>query len=356
MTHRITHAIAHNAKFAALAVGVILALVGCTSSVSSPSGTTPGATTQVSIALSWTPNTDYTGIYVADKLGYFQQQGINLKIIPYSSTTPETLVAKGLADFGFSYQAGVAYARAAGQDIVSVFAPDQKGTYVIGVPANRTDINSPKDLDGKTYAGFGDPDEIPELKYVIKHAGGTGNFKDVTLGDTSAYEAVYSGKADFAIPIATWEVIQAKLDNTPFKTFTFTDYGFPAQSSGLIASSQKYLSGHSDLARKFLDATTKGYAYAADHPQDAAKILIDANSSQLTNTQLVYDSQAALASGGYLRNAKGQVGNQSSEKWQQYGSFLYTNGLLVDGNGNKLTSEPKWSDYYTNAYLPAGDQ
>jgi len=35
-----------------------------------------------------------------------------------------------------------------------------------------------------------------------------GTFKDVNL-DTFGLQAVYSGKADFAIPIVTWEVIEA---------------------------------------------------------------------------------------------------------------------------------------------------
>jgi ABC-type nitrate/sulfonate/bicarbonate transport system substrate-binding protein len=305
----------------------------------------------VSLALSWTPNTDYTGVYVADKLGYYRQQGISLKIIPYSSTATEVLATNGAADFAFSYQAGVAYAHASGKDLVGVFAPDQKGTYAIGVRADRSDITSPKDLDGKTYAGFGTPDELPELRYVIKNAGGKGEFKSVTL-DTSAYQAVYGDRADFAIPIVTWEGIEAKLANKPFKTFALTDYGFPDQYSVLIAASQKYLSSHDETARKFLAATQQGYAYAADHPREAAQILIDANPSTLTNPELVYESQDALVKGGYLPGAKGRVGIQDQTMWQAYGAFLYNNGLLVDGEGRKLSQEPKWNEYFTNAYLP----
>ena len=148
----------------------------------------PKATQTVSVALGWTPNTDYTGVYVADKLGYYAKAGIKLKIIPYASTAPETLISAGRADLGFSYQAGVAYARAAGQDVVGVFSPNAKNTYAIGVKADNAKVASPKDLSGKTYAGFGTPDEGPELSYVIKQDGGTGKFKNVTL-NTSAYDA-----------------------------------------------------------------------------------------------------------------------------------------------------------------------
>ena len=133
-----------------LAAASSIALASCssapapaptTSGSASPSAaaTTPAELTPVSLALSWTPNTDYTGVYVAQQKGYYAAHGIDLTILPYASTAPETLVASGAADFGFSYQAGVTYARAAGQDVVSVFAPDQKGTYAIGVAADRAE-------------------------------------------------------------------------------------------------------------------------------------------------------------------------------------------------------------------------
>ena len=51
----------------------------------------------VSVALDWTPNTNHTGIYVADKLGYYRAAGIDLTILPYASTAPETLVSHGKA-------------------------------------------------------------------------------------------------------------------------------------------------------------------------------------------------------------------------------------------------------------------
>jgi ABC-type nitrate/sulfonate/bicarbonate transport system substrate-binding protein len=294
-------------------------------------------------------------MYVAQALGYYTKAGIDLKIIPYASTAPETLVAHQVADFGYSYQAGVAYARAAGHDIVSVFAPDQGGTYAIGVRANRTDITSPKDLDGKVYAGFGTPDEKPELRYVIRHAGGTGTFTEYIL-NTASYDAVWSGKADFTIPVVTWDGVQAALAGKPMKYFSFTDYGFPDQYSVLIATSNAYLHAHPSVARAFLAATAAGYAYAAHHPRAAAALVIKENPGAFPNPQLVYRSQALLASGGYLTTASGQVGTQSAATWTKYGNFLYDNHLLTDSAGHPVTAPPTWSDYYTNAYLPTADQ
>ena len=314
-----------------------------------PSQARPARDT-VSVALDWTPNTNHTGIYVAQKLGYYKAAGIDLTILPYANTAPETLIGHGKADFGFSYSAGVAFARGAGLDVTSVFAVLQHTALEIGVRADRTDIKTPKDLDGKTYAGFGSPDEKPLLQTVIRNAGGTGTFKDVTL-NTSAYDAVYRGKADFTLPLATWEVIQARLVGKPLKTFKLARYGVPPEYSALIASSTKYLHANPGVARRFLAATTRGYQYAADHPRAAAKILIAANRQALTRPELVYES-AALMARSYYKDASGRVGTQTLAAWKGYVGFLFAAGVLTDANGKKITRAPDYTAYFTDAYLP----
>jgi ABC-type nitrate/sulfonate/bicarbonate transport system substrate-binding protein len=329
---------------------VIVLCIAAWTAVTLPAQARP-ARDHVSIALDWTPNTNHTGIYVAEKLGYYRDAGIDLQILPYASTAPETLVSHGRADFGFSYSAGVAFARAAGLDVTSVFAVLQHTALEIGVRADRTDIKTPKDLDGKTYAGFGTPDEKPLLQTVIRHAGGTGDFKDVTL-NTSAYNAVYRGKADFTLPLATWEVIQAKLVGKPLKTFKLSAFGVPSEYSALIASSDAYLHAHGPVARRFLAATTRGYQYAASHPHAAARILIAMNRQVLTQPELVYES-ADLMARSYYRDAAERVGTQTLAAWKGYAGFLYRVGALTDANGHKLTKAPDYSSYFTTAYLPA---
>ena len=338
------------AALAAVFGAVTVGAAACSSSSGASSAGGPGLTT-VTLALDWTPNTNHTGIFAAQELGYFKDAGIDLKIVPYGSTAPETLVSTHKADFGISYQDGLTEAAATGGDITSVFAVTQKTDVVIGVRED-SGITSPKQLDGKTYAGYGSPLETPMLTYVIKHAGGTGTFKNVTL-NTDAYQALYAGQADFALPEPTWEVIQAKLVGKPLRTFDLADYGFPAIYSVLIASSHQYLDAHADIAKKFIAAVQKGYQYAAAHPSDAANLLIKANESVLgAQTELV-DQSAALEASDYYKDSDGQIGVQSEERWKALTDFLYQNGILTDAAGKPLAKEPDVSTLYTNAYLPA---
>ena len=310
-----------------------------------------GAKAPVSIALDWTPNTNHIGVFVAEQLGYYKDEGLNVKVLPYANTAPETLVSRGKADFGVGNQAGIAYARASGQDVLPVMANIAKTQYAIGVQASNKALQSPKDLDGKTYAGFGTPDEGPELEYVIKADGGSGQFKTVTL-NTTAYEAVYNGAADFTIAVTTWEGIQAELIGKPMRFFEFTDYGFPVQYSSVIESSNKYLNANPETAKKFLSATQKGYQYAQDNPVEAAKLLVKANPQTIKDAKLARESAVLLASDGYYKGAGGKIGPVDPEIWEKYGSFLYSSKLVTGENGKPLASEPDWSKFYTNDYLP----
>lgn len=345
----------------ALACATAFGGVAACSSSSSPASAAGGSASgqagpavAVTLALDWTPNTNHTGIFVAQQLGYYRAAGIDLKIVPYGSTAPETLVATHKADFGISYQDGLTEAAATGGDITSVFAITQKTDVVIGVRAD-SGITSPKQLDGKTYAGYGSPLEAPMLKYVIKQAGGTGSFKNVTL-NTDAYQALYAGQADFALPEPTWEVIQARLVGKPLRTFDVSDYGFPPIYSALIASSHQYLSAHADTARRFLAATLKGYQYATAHPQQAADLLIKANQSALGGQRELVDQSAALEAAQYYRDSNGKIGVQSDARWKALTDFLFSNGILADASGKTLSAEPQLATLYTNGYLPASDQ
>jgi ABC-type nitrate/sulfonate/bicarbonate transport system substrate-binding protein len=307
--------------------------------------------TQVKFVLDWTPNTNHTGLYVAIAKGYFEAAGIEVEILPYSSTSADTLVSTGQADFGVSAEDNVLFARSTGAEVVSVFAVLQHWVTAIGVAADRDDIQSPKDLDGLTYAGFGLPGEAERVAQIIRNDGGAGDIEIVTLG-TSAYEAVYSGDADMAEPFMTWEGIEAELRGTPMKFFPYADYGFPDCYNVVITANPSWLESNADTAKAFLGALQQGYEYAAANPEESGQILIDANPGVFSEEELVTKSQAEL-SANYLLDANGKAGTQTAEQWSGYGSFLYEQGLLSDGEGNPLAAEPDWSTYFTSDYLPS---
>src|SRR5437660_1373916 len=139
--------------------------------ISACGGTTGGQGSQqltpMTLALDWTPNTNHTGIYVALAKNWYRDQRIDLKLLPYSSSvTPDTLVANGKADVGIGFTEGVVADAAVNQPVVSIAAIIQHNTSALVTLAS-SGITRPRDLDGKTYGGFGAPYETPVISLVF---------------------------------------------------------------------------------------------------------------------------------------------------------------------------------------------
>lgn len=326
---------------AAAAVVALSALSACSA------GT--GDDETIRFALDWTPNTNHTGLFVAQQRGWFAEAGLDVEILPYNNTAVDTVIDAGNAEFGISTHNSSTFSRASGGHTISVLAPLQRWATGIGVKADRADIRSPEDLDGKTYAGFGDPGEVEALQQVIRNDGGTGEFESVTLG-TSAYEAVYSGQADFTVSYLAWEGIEAEHHGTPMKYFRYTDFGFPDAYAIVIDANQDWLTANPDRAAKFIQALQRGYQFAADEPAAAAQDLLDANPGAFPDESLVFESQRMLAE-QFMKDAEGRVGTQTREQWAANSGFLFDKGLLTGPDGAPLAEEPDWSAYFTDEYL-----
>ncbi|MBT9384885.1 ABC transporter substrate-binding protein [Pseudooceanicola sp. CBS1P-1] len=312
------------------------------------------ARTTVKMALDWTPNTNHIGLYVAEAKGYYKEAGLDVQILPYTDTSASALVANGVAQFGILSSVGFFTQRAAGVPLQPAYAVVQHETGRVVFDGTRADIARPADLDGKTYGGFGTAWEDALVSTIIKGDGGKGEFKTVTLG-TSAYEALASGRVDFTLEILTWEGVNAELLGRPQRSFTYADYGVPDQYTTMIGGMQPWMEAHPDTTRAFIEAAEKGYRFAAEHPEEAAEILIKATNGMLSNPALIKASMAALVKGQFLIDGDGTIGAMDPARITKMGNFLFDHGLLRDGDGKLLETRPDFTGWTTNAYLSPQD-
>lgn len=336
-------------RLAAAALTAAL-LAGCGSQTEPIGDDTPNLT-EVSFALDWAPNTNHVGVYVADELGYYEEAGIDLEILPYGSASVSQLVSAQEADFGIAGQAPVQMGRTAGLDLISVYRVTQKDAGRLVVLGEREDLQRPADLDGHIFGGFGAPLYTALAQGTIQGDGGAGEFEEVVL-DTGAYEALSQGRIDFTLSVATWENIQTELDGHPYRAFSYQDFGLPQQQATGIVSSDKYLEENPDAARAFVQATARGYEYAAQNPDEAADILIDADPDTLgTAEELVHRSMQVLVDEDYLVAPEREIGTADPVAWEEFGAFLFSGEFLTDAEGDVVTEEPDWTEYYTDEFL-----
>ena len=111
------------------------------------------ATQKVTVALDWTVNTNHIGLFVARDKGFYREAGLEVDILPYSDTGAGTLVANRVADFGINGTISLFSQKTGGADLKAVYAVVQSETGRVVFNAARSEIKSPRDLDGLTYGG-----------------------------------------------------------------------------------------------------------------------------------------------------------------------------------------------------------
>ncbi|MDB5524483.1 MAG: transporter ATP-binding protein [Rhizobium sp.] len=307
---------------------------------------------RVTVALDWTPNTNHIGLFVARDKGFYREAGIDVEILPYSDTSAATLVANRVADFGIVGSIGLFTQHTAGADLVATYAVVQTETGRLVFKGDRADIKSPKDLDGRTYGGFGSAWENALIGSLIRHAGGKGEFETITLG-TSAYQALENGAVDFTLEVYTWEGVKAELEGIKQGAFRYADYGVPDQHTTLIGSSRTFLRDRPGEAKAFIQATRRGYEFAVDHPDEAVDLMVAANRDALTDRGFVRASLQALIDGGYFRTDDGIIGRIDPAKMEAIGSYLLNAEILKDADGKLVSRKPDFSGYFTNDLLEA---
>lgn len=353
LTTRLT-TMARNATALILGIGLFLGTAGCASNNAGTSGNSDGDSS-ISFMLDWTPNTNHIGLYVAQKLGYFDNEGVDVTILPTAQAGAETSVENGVADVGFTTLSNVAAFNAQGANLKMVFDLTQQPVARWCALASHTDISTPKDFDGKTFVSFGSAEQTAVLRQMIRTAGGTGDFETATAG-TNTFQALTNGQGDFGGFYATWENVESELHGPALHCFVASDWGVPGNPDQLgFAVNAAWLkdASHGDTLRRFLAAVRRGYNYALANPDEAADILVDQAGEAQLDPELTHASMQEIVDGNYWTtdDPTAVPGTVNLEAAQAYIDFLYENGTYTDADGSPLPAAPQAADLATNEYL-----
>lgn len=300
---------------------------------------------KVTMLLDWTPNTNHTGIYAARDLGYYEEAGLDVTIeLPYDGTATQ-LVGVGKGDFGISNTEDLLHALSLEEamPVVSIAAVIQHNTSGF-VSLKEDGIESPADWSGKTYGGFGGTTEEKIVRTIAAENGADpDSIKFVDLGNSDTLTAL-KNEIDFTWVFEAAELISLKNQGAEYTYLPVRDYGEAFDYyTPVIAANTDVVSEDPDMVKAFLAATAKGYAYAIENPEEAAKLLLEAEPD--LDEKIVTEGQVYLAE-RYAADAS-QWGWQEETVWKRYADFLYENGLIE--------KEVDVSAAFTNDFLPEQD-
>lgn len=325
-----------------LAFAIMLA--GCSSKGNSSEGESESAE-PTTVVLDWTPNTNHTGLYVALENGYFEEAGLDVEIVQPGDGTSTTFVAAGRADFGVSYQEDVTYALTGDEalPITAVATIIQHNTSGFAAPADK-EITDPSDFEGKIYGGWGSASEEAILKSVMESAGANSNKTKVVNIGSDDFFAATKNSVDFAWIFEGWAGIEAKLRGVDINYISVADLN-PSLDyyTPLLIANNDVIESDSEKVKKFLEATTKGYEYAIENPEESAAILL--KHAPEINEELAVESQKYLAD-QYQAEAS-QWGIMKKEVWENYTNFMKETGLI--------TKDLDVEKAFTNKFLPNQD-
>ena len=304
----------------------------------------PKSARKITFCLDYTPNTNHTGIYVAQAKGYFKDEGLTVKVVQPADGTAEAMIGSGQAQMGVSYQDYIANALSSKNPVAieAVAAIIQHNTS--GIMSRKADgITSAKKMEGHTYATWSMPVEQATIKQVMESDGG--DFDKLKMVPYEVDDEVAGLKAnmfDCVWVYEGWAVQNAKVQHYDVNYFSFVsmDKVFDFYTP-VIAANDDFAKKYPDVVKAFVRAAKRGYEYAIKHPKAAGDILLDA--APELSADLVQASAKYLAK-QYQADAK-SWGVIDKSRWDAYFKWLNDKNLVE----NKLDVNSGWTMDYLEA-------
>jgi putative hydroxymethylpyrimidine transport system substrate-binding protein len=326
------------AAFIAYLLVFVLGLAACGEKSEEVNGTAE----PFSLTLDFYPNPDHAGIYMAQKLGYFEQAGLDVTIqTPSDPAAPIKHVAAGRTDLAISYEPEVVLANEQSLDVIAVAAlVDQPLTSMIWL--KKSGIKGIGDLRGKTIATAGIPYQDAYLKTILARANlSPEDVKAVNVG-YGLLPAIVGGRAEAMLGgFRNVEGVDLRLRGKDPVVMPVDQLGVPTYDELVLVAQRERLEEDPEAIRLFIAALARGTAAAVERPNAALDALLEANRDldpKLTRAELA----ATLP---LLEPAPGRpFGYMDPGRWKTFVGWMRDNGLI--------SSLPPPDELLSNAYLP----
>ncbi len=219
----------------------------------------------------------YAPMYVAIEEGYFEEEGIDLKLVTgFGADKTMTAVLTGEADIGFMGSESTVYTYAGGtDDYVVNFAQltQRAGNFLVArEPIENFDWNM---LKGKNVLG-GRAGGMPEMvfEYILESNGidpGEVNIdQSIDFGSTAA--AFAGGQGEFTVEFEPHATSLEQQGKGYVVASLGKDSGYVPYTA--FSAKKSYIEKNSDTIQAFTNALQKGMDYVLSHsPEEIAKVI-----------------------------------------------------------------------------------
>jgi putative hydroxymethylpyrimidine transport system substrate-binding protein len=321
------------ALFVILAIAAVLGLAAC-GEKSEDGG---GAPQPFTLTLDFYPNPDHAGIYMAERLGYFREAGLDVTIqTPSDPAAPIKQVAAGQTDLAISYEPEVVLAAEKGLDVVAVDAlVDRPLTSMIWLKESK--IGGIAGLRGKTIATAGIPYQDAYLETILARADlSPSDVKAVNVG-YGLLPAIVGGRAQAMLGgFRNVEGVDLRLRGKAPVVTPVDALGVPSYDELVLVAQGESLDEDPEAIRLFLAALSRGTAAAVENPGATVKALLEAN-PDLDPKLTAAEVEATLP-------LLSSTGRMDPARWSRFIAWMRENG--------QISASPSPAELLSNDYLP----
>ncbi|WP_304251411.1 ABC transporter substrate-binding protein [Parabacteroides gordonii] len=225
---------------------------------------------RITITPKWTAQAQFTGYYVADKMGFYKEEGLDVRIIhPAISESSFSVLQSGKSQVAVMNLSFALTARASGAKIINIMQTSQENSLMLVSrhPLNNIASLKQKDIAVWNHLSQNLLDRI-SARYQL-------NCKWIRFN--SGVNLFLAGAVDICLVGSYNEYLQlAEYGLRPDDTYLlhFSNYGYDLPEDGLYVTDEFY-QAHPDIISKLVRASIRGWEWANEHKEKALDIVMD---------------------------------------------------------------------------------
>ena len=292
---------------------------------------------KVTVQLSWKHQAQFAGFYAADRNGFYENENLEVSILPRSSPSFDVVnaVVKGDADFGVNYAVGLIEARNRKQPITAI-ASIYKRYPLAFISLKEKGIIHPLDFVGRRFSVLSTSGASILFETLLKK--NNVSKEDIVFIKTGYdLNCLFTGEVDVWSGYTINEVLIAQQKGYKINLVKPDDFGVSMMGDTLFTS-DILINTNPDLVFRFVRATVKGWQWAVEHPEDAAKMCLEFDS------ELDLNHQTAMmkTSIPYIK-PEGPVGMMDTRVWEEMYKTLLDQEIIE--------SRLNFNTIYTNSFV-----
>lgn len=300
---------------------------------------------KINLQLKWFTSFQFAGYYMALEKGYYSEAGLDVNIRERDpSKNNIDQVIEGVADYGIS-DSSLLLHRARGKR-VQIMASFFQHSPLVFISKKDSGIVSPFELKGKIVSFQEGIDDASLLAMLLDSNITSKDYIYKPLDFTS--QDFIDGKVD---------VISAYLGDQPYfmkekgiavNIINPLNYGIDLYGDNLF-STEKTLKKNPLQAKKFLDASIRGWKYALEHKEETAKILKEKYAAKSSINHLLYEADSIEK---LMIPSVIELGYTSIERFYRISEIYMNINKASKESLNLALKDLIWSfDTYKNGYF-----